>query len=109
MDDKTETESVITSMTDVSIYHEFDLMIAELHSIQQLHHQTIGRFYNLSSSITDITDDDKIYINYKNEKIDLDDFLDKINMESLVEIKESGEMGFGKLLLSRLGESSFKE
>ena len=46
-DIETETDSVISSMTDVSIYHEFDQIMAELHSIQQLHHQTIQQCQQL--------------------------------------------------------------
>ena len=56
-DIETETDSVISSMTDVSIYHEFDQIMAELHSIQQLHHQTIQQCQQLSSSITTLTND----------------------------------------------------
>jgi len=107
-DIETETDSVISSMTDVSIYHEFDQIMAELHSIQQLHHQTIQQCQQLSSSITTLTNDDKIYIICDNKKMDLDDFLDEINMESLQIIKNKNEMSFSKILLDSLSRSTIE-
>jgi hypothetical protein len=103
-----DSDSVITSVTDLSVYHEFDQMIAELHTLQTTQNILLTQFEQLSSSITYITDDDKINIIYNNENIELDDFLDKINEESMEELKKTGNIQFGKLLLDRLDQTIFK-
>ena len=96
------SESEMSSVTDISIYHEFDQMIAELHSIQQLHEQSIQHFQQISS-ITSLTNNnnDKIIITYDKKKMDLDELLDNVYEESV------DGMRFGELLLRKLEKCSF--
>ncbi len=98
-----EIESEMTSVTEISIYHEFDQMIAELHSIQQLHEQSIQQFQQISSiiSLTNNNDNDKIIITYDKKKMDLDELLEDIYDESV-----NGRR-FGELLLEKLEKCSF--
>jgi copper chaperone CopZ len=103
-----ENESEMTSVTDISIYHEFDQMIAELHSIQQIHEQSIQLSQQISSitSLTNNNDDNKIIITYDKKKMDLDELIESIYEESENELKD-GKMRFGELLLEKLEKCSF--
>lgn len=111
MDMELDKESVMSSVTDLSIYHEFDQMIAELHSIQNTHNQLIEHFYHLSTSINSTSnndsEDDTIIITYNNDKINLDNLLEIIYNESMERIKSGGKMEFGNLLLDYLKKVSF--
>ncbi len=105
-----EIESEMTSVTEISIYHEFDQMIAELHSIQQLHEQSIQQFQQISSiiSLTNNNDNDKIIITYDKKRMDLDELLDNVYEESENELKD-GKMRFGELLLEKLEKCTFDD
>lgn len=100
-----DSESDMSSVTDISIYHEFDQMISELHSIQQLHEQSIQHFQHISS-ITNDSNNDNIIITYDKKKMDLDELLESIYSESEARLK-GGEMKFGELLLEKLEKCSF--
>jgi hypothetical protein len=99
-----DTESIMTSVTDISIYHEMDQVIADLHSLQQLQSQMIDQFQSLSSSFTSTNNNDILYIKYNNEKYDFDDLLDKVSKRSKEEMEAGGKMRLGDLLMEVVSE-----
>lgn len=105
-DNESDMESVMTSVTDLSIYHEFDQMIAELHSIQNTQDHLIQNFHQLSTSIQSVSNNDlnndKIIITYNKEKVDLEYVLELVYKESMDKIKKEGKMEFSNLLLNYL-------
>jgi len=101
------SESEMTSVTDISIYHEFDQMISELHSIQQIHEQSIQQISSITS-LTNNNDNNKIIITYDKKKMDLDELIENVYEESENELKD-GKMRFGELLLEKLKKYSFDD
>jgi len=52
IDSVSSSSSCMTSVTDLSIYHEFDCMIAELHAIQEAQHDVLHRLHSIQWPLT---------------------------------------------------------
>lgn len=100
--DESDTESIlsrstssscITSVTDLSIYHEFDCMIADLHAIQVAQDSALDALHRLQGSI--LPEDDRILV-YDEKEDDLVDFHDIIQRlhENTLHAIESADLSY---------------
>ena len=91
------SSSCMTSITDLSIYHEFDCMIAELHAIQQAQHNVIYDLHRIRDSIqsTDHVQEEEEF----DETQDLKEAIQQFHLQSLKQIESSLPSTFTEDLL----------
>lgn len=93
------SSSCMTSVTDLSIYHEFDCMIAELHAIQESHHNTIDHLCRLQASLESSTDDEEEQQEPEEELSKFYEIVKEFHTEALKEIDSSLPSTFTDQLL----------
>lgn len=89
---RSSSSSCITSVSELSIYHEFDCMIAELHAIQEAQHTTLDHLYRLQESFqlaenTDMETD--METNEEDELAECRKIIEQFHREALDEIESS--------------------
>lgn len=111
VDDDSDTQSIdssssscMTSITDLSIYHEFDCMIAELHAIQEAHHHTLESLYRLQGSLQ-IAENTDIEILEEDELAECKKMIERFHKEALQEIEASMPNTFTEQLLNWIDSS----
>lgn len=93
------SSSCITSVTDLSIYHEFDCMIAELHAIQESHHATIEHLYRLQASLEASADEEEEKEEPEEDLSEWYQIVERFHNEALNEIDSSLPSTFTDQLL----------
>ena len=94
--DTVSDTSCLTSVTDISIYHEFDQTIAELHMIQTQQQDAMDRLEQLLkmsfAQEVDEEDDNELLGVYgpSGEWVPLELVLDRLAADALAEIKKTG-------------------
>jgi hypothetical protein len=106
MDIISDTDSILSSASDLSIYHEFDKIIAEVHNIQQTCEEAHDRITNLSNIVSTLQQD-TLYIHYQDTVCHFDNVLEEFHQKALLTIQHTGENTFGSLLLNILDSAEF--
>ena len=86
-----ETSECMTSVTDISIYHEFDCIIAELHAIQGTQHEALEALHRIQGGLHALDDRVMIYDEVADDMFDLDEIIDRLHNESMKAIENGSK------------------
>lgn len=92
--------SHITSVTDLSIYHEFDCLLGELYAIQESQHAAIEGLHRIQRIFRSDEEPITVYDEVVDDLVDFHDVIDQLHIQTMrmIENKEKGDSFTEQLL-----------
>jgi hypothetical protein len=102
--------SHMTSVTDLSIYHEFDALLGELYTIQDEQDRAIEHLRELQQMITSDNEQVMVYDEEIDDLVEFNEIIERLHQKSMMAIEtSSGGHSFTEELLSWIDRISSED